>query len=1213
MEFTSEQKSAIYSRDKNILVSAGAGSGKTAVLVERILSLITDEENPCDLTELAVVTFTNAAAAEMRGRLARRLSDALSADPGNPRLRRQLSLVNFARISTVHTLCLRLIKENFTLAGVDPSFRMLDEDESAILKKQALDDLLEEKYAAGQADFIALADRVCGAKNDRALADIILDVYEQLASFADPDGYISRALSLSGETAAETYLQSEVGPGAAAFLSLYAQAISELKSDGDPAAGRVLPIYQKEYHSLKALSEGNDFEGAAATMSNLLDFDRLPSSGKSPAAKRAKAVRDLLKKWARGFEKGVLFQPKDERALDEAVLAADSAGIYALARAFEEKYSELKKEQGVLDFADLEHIALKLLCEGFDGEGSPIPSEVAQTVGNGLRELLVDEYQDTNDIQEAIFRCLTCLEKTSFFAVGDVKQSVYRFRQADPGIFIARAQRYERNPKEGRLIRLTQNFRSCPQVLDSVNFVFSALMRKELGEMDYTESEMLRPGSEGQGKCGGQTELVYIDAESADEEGESLSAVEAEARAVAAEIERILSKGTSVTGEDGIPRPARPSDIAVIMRSAVNRAPVFESVIREKNIPASSDVGMGFFESAEVTALISLLSVVDNPRQDVPLAGLLRSPLVGFSASELAQIRLADCEGDFYSALRAKAGEPDALGARCRGFVDWLERLRADAADLGVSRLLSYLIDETGAFGVYHALEGGAARRENLLTLSRMALEYEKRNGKWAGGFLRYLSELAARENPPGRGAGREGEGVRIMTVHKSKGLEFPIVILACLSDRVSSRWKSGAVLIHKTRGLGLYRYDAQNGVKRTTLRRELVKAALYDEQLAEELRILYVAMTRAKDKLIMCLRRKNSDDENEIILSPSAFACKSNPCLGGWVEMVCKTSPGPIKLRFAGENGKKTPDLLPENPHFSPDLTEKISESLGFSYKFLSLSAVPAGITATGYLSAENPETLDISTVSDDSEPMPKPKFISGYDRPTAAERGTATHLFLSLYAPEKALFPAISRDFATNSAKTDFEKQIPAFSETFLAENMANFIESLVNKNILDKTLARSINIKKLASLFSGPIGKLIFSAKNPRREFKFRVFRDVSELFPAPELFPPPKPFPPLKPFPPPKPFPENEIKPDAEKVLVQGVIDLWFEEPDNTVSLLDFKTDRVSPKEARARAAKYLSQITIYADALREITGKRVKHAYLCFTEAECLVDMLNYSP
>ena len=497
---------------------------------------------------------------------------------------------------------------------------------------------------------------MCGAKNDRALADIILDVYEQLASFLPTPTDTSPARFRSAGNGAETYLQSEVGPGAALPSLMRRQFRTQKRRR--PRRGQGAAHISKEYHSLKALSEGNDFEGAAATMSNLLDFDRLPSSGKSPAAKRAKAVRDLLKNGRAALKRAYSFSPKTS-ALDEAALAADSAGIYALARAFEEKYSELKKEQGVLDFADLEHKALKLLCEGFDGEGSPIPSEVAQTVGNGLRELLVDEYQDTNDIQEAIFRCLTCLEKTSFFAVGDVKQSVYRFRQADPGIFIARAQRYERNPKEGRLIRLTQNFRSCPQVLDSVNFVFSALMRKELGEMDYTESEMLRPGSEGQGKCGGQTELVYIDAESADEEGESLSAVEAEARAVAAEIERILSKARLSPARTAFPPRAAVGHRGHNAQRGQPRAG-FESVIREKH-PRLLRRGHGLFESAEVTALISLLSVVDNPRQDVPLAGLLRSPLVGFSASSLPKSVLPTARATL---LRpAQTGEPDALGA----------------------------------------------------------------------------------------------------------------------------------------------------------------------------------------------------------------------------------------------------------------------------------------------------------------------------------------------------------------------------------------------------------------------------------------------------------------------------------------------------------------------------------------------------------------------
>lgn len=1202
MAWTDEQLTAINGRGKFILVSAAAGSGKTAVLVERVIRRLTNPETSEDITDFLIITFTKAAAAEMRSRIAAALGEALAQNPQSAHLRRQMNLLHSARIMTVHAFCLSLIRDNFHVLNINPDFRLLSEDEVDALMDEALENLLENEYknAVQGGDFYALVESVSGPRDDRRLGEMILAGCNSLMNQLSPELFLretEKALDFSGVADAgatkwgRVYLR-DIAEQARYWLSIYNGCIEKLTADESGLCEKYLPCFTAERDALSAFADAAD--GSCWDRANevLFALQNTPPLGRAPKEcdgelkDYVKRKRDYVKSRAKKIAAGILSKKSGEVIDDMRSTAGAVREFWRLVTGFCDEYRRIKSERGYLDFNDLEHLALRLLT--VEENGKLVPTEIALDVGSGISELMVDEYQDTNSIQDEIFKALTAAGG-SFFAVGDVKQSIYRFRGANPGIFHSKINEYDKTParergsgevefeKERVSVVLRRNFRSSKGVIDGVNFVFKALMSEGFGEMEYTSEQELAAHPDMEEKKDDICELDIIDMSAGsdgedgegengeDEDSEDLAKLELEAKHIANRIKNMLLSGRNVFDKElNSERRIRPSDIAVLLRSRKDRAPVIASALNEAGIEVYTDAGDDFLSSAEINAVFSLLSVVDNPFQDTHLIGCLRSPVFGFTANELGEIRLSGgTGGSFYDALEqcTKSGSP--TGAKCSKFLEQLNDMRMTTADMSVGSAVGEIIDRSGAAAIFGAMEGGEQRKANLRHLFELAAEYEKRGGCCIGGFLKYLSDASKRGKIKEPGAARGGTGgVRIMTIHHSKGLEFPVVILACAADKVNERWRSDPMLFHPELGIGIYKRDRELGAEYTTLIREAVAAARFNEQLSEELRGLYVAMTRAREKLIITAAHKNAQKElceleNDGTKESIAAVCKRVKSIGRWVETAVWQKNAPFVVNFIKPGGIKSVQEQRESHIEQADIENeyrRIRKNLSYKYPFEASCEVPAKLTATGFGALASGEEISVYEKGR-AVPLKVPKFMAFEKSLTPTEKGTAVHLAMQL---------------------------LPVLRYENESEVQSRIYE-LADRGILSAEQARAVDPGIILGFYKSETGRHIcaLDRERIRREFKFSVLVNAEEYFP--------------------------ELTGHGERILLQGVIDLCYEEPDGTLTIVDFKTDRVKKGEAAARAKNYLPQLSVYKRALSEITGKAVSRAILYFFETGEAVD------
>ena len=887
---TSEQQAAVDNRGGGLLVSAAAGSGKTRVLVERLLARV--EGEGLDIDRFLVITYTKAAAAELRGRIVEELSARLAERPTDAHLRRQATLVYKAQISTVHAFCAQLLRECGHLLELDPDFRLCDEGEAGILMLRALNDVLDRRYEdiAEGSDFARLVDTMSAGRDDSRLMQIVLDIRGRVQAHPNPAAWLDgqeRAFALEGvddpgETPWGRLLLDDAGRQGAYWRDKIAQALELCPCDANLDANYA-PSLSATLAALDAFVEGTRRGWDAARAALPIPF---PAAGRKKivdcpdAAEQVKAIRSTCKK--RMEKLGEWFEDcgadllEDLRAVHPAV-----RGLFALVKDFEGAYAAEKARRGMVDFADLEHMAVRLLV-GEDGA----PTELARQWSARYDEIMVDEYQDTNEVQNAIFTALS-REGRNLFLVGDVKQSIYRFRLADPTIFLGKYRAFADYTRaaegEERRLILSRNFRSRPEVLEGANFVFRSVMSADFGEMDYTADEALYPGAPFPPDGRYAVELDAVDA-SAEGEEEKTARDLIEARFTAKRIRALVDGGFPVSDGEGGERPVRPADIVILLRSPNTVLHHYARALGERGIPWEAEGGGDFFAATEVNVALSLLQIVDNPRQDVPLISVLRSPVYGFSADRLAELRAASPDTDFYAALAADGGEDS------RAFLTELDELRFGAGELSSHELLWQLYDRTNLLGVFGAMERGEERQSNLLTLAELARRFEGAGHKGLFGFLSYLTRL--RENGAKLALpapGREGGGVRILSIHKSKGLEFPVVLLCGLARRLNREDMSRPILFHPKLGVGPKRLDVERGMEYPTLARRAVARKLELEMMAEELRLLYVAMTRAKEKLILSVALTGGARDLEK-LAPDA-ACPVEPqvlagcqSVGQWV-----------------------------------------------------------------------------------------------------------------------------------------------------------------------------------------------------------------------------------------------------------------------------------------------------------------------------------------
>ena len=1158
--YTTAQRQAIENRGGALLVSAAAGSGKTRVLTQRLLDYVTDPTAPRDVDQFLVITFTRAAAAELRTRIMDALAEQAAANPLDTRLRRQQSLCCRAPICTIHSLCADILREYAQVLALSPAFELLDEDRAAQLKQTTAERLLERRYETIGDDpsFRALVDSVGAGRDDRRLQSALLELYEKLRSHPDPAAWAAaqrealhaRDATDAGETPWGRALLDDARRQAAYWARAMEAAVAEI----DAADEKLKKAYGESFSTTaaglralcRALEQGWDQARAACGV----EFPRIGGLRNYPDpdfAGRLKATRDACKSacaaFAELFAQDSAAQLRDLRAAAPAMEA-----LLALALDFDRAYAGEKTRRGVLDFSDLEHETLRLLVDRESGG----PSQVARELSRRYTEIMVDEYQDVNAVQELIFRALS-RDGENLFLVGDVKQSIYRFRLAEPGLFLEKYETFAPADTaaagQPRRVLLQENFRSRKPILEAVNRVFGCIMSRELGELDYDEDAALRYGAQGYDPAlDAPVELHIIDGSAGGGDGEETAETAAlEAGFVARKILELMHAGTPVT-ENGVTRPCRWDDFVLLLRSPGGKGSVFHQVLQEAGIPVESRASGGFFTSLEVSVTIDLLSVIDNPHADVPLISVLRSPAFGFTADQLSAIRTADRSSDFYGALRAAAAAGDEKSA---DFLSRLEGWRALAPELGLDALVWRLCNDTGLFAICAAMRDGARRRQNLMHLFEYARSFNQSGYRGVFRFVQWLRRMAERGQEPVSAAA--GQAVRILSIHKSKGLEFPFVFLCDLAHRFNKSDASAPVLMHTCLGLGPKLVDPDRGLEYPTIARRAVAQQLTGELLSEEMRVLYVGMTRAKERLFLsCVWKKPQETLDKLALAfptpPAPAQLRSATDFSRWLAVAARWAPDVLPLSIHGPSEAAEAAAEPLRPAPDGEAVEAalaaLRERLDFVYPWAGAAELPSKLTATELKGAGEEDAdaqyLAGTAAEDYSFRRPDPDAPRALN---AAQRGTAMHSFL----------------------------QYVDFARAASAEGLAGEADRLREQGFLKPEEAKVLDLKALARFFASPVGRRLRAAKAPLREFRFQLLAEASAYFPTAG---------------------------QGDELLLQGVVDCCFAE-DGGLTVLDYKTDHVTAAQVPERAERYRGQLTAYAGALERIFGLPVKQCILWF--------------
>ena len=1161
IQLTGSQRAVVEDRGGRVLVSAAAGSGKTRVLVERLFRQVLGEEQ-ADLDDFLIITYTRAAAAELRERIAQELGRHIAEQPGNRRLQRQMLLVYQADIKTIDSFCTALLRENVHLldlgeqGGLTADFRVLDEGEASLLRQKVLPRVLEEFYTGMTPGQTLLADCFGFGRDDRGLEDLVLELHNKVQSHAYPERWLEEQKKVwaslpedGGETAFGRVLLDRVERKARHWAKLLENAVEEMRSDAAIekayAAG-----FSQVAAQMAALAEASSWDEAVA---RIPAFPRLSAARKCemPELKdRLKALWDRCKKETPGFC-AILDATGAETGEDLLRSAPAMEALLDLCLHFTAAYQKEKLRRNVTDFSDQEHYAVRLLL-GEEGR----PTALAETVAARYREVMVDEYQDTNQVQNCIFDAIS-RNGRNLFTVGDVKQSIYRFRLADPTIFLEQYRIYpdasDAAEGEPRRILLSQNFRSREPVLDAANFVFSNLMSREMGEVDYGKAERLYFGASylpPREDCGTEFHLLIPPEEEGVEESSPGPLMEA--RFVAGRIDSLLREGFPVTDGDEL-RPCRPEDVVILMRSPGPRLKHYARALEERGIPCATQENEDFFSSMEVA---------DNPRQDVPLIAVLRSPLAGFTPDRLALIRGTHPEGNFYEAL---AASEDAF---CADFLRTMEELRSLSRDLSVHRLIWRLYNRLNVLGVFGAMAGGERRRENLIALYEHARNFESAGYKGLFAFVTHLRRLLESGEQPLTASGSSNGGVQIMSIHKSKGLEFPIVILADLGKRFNQMDLQKPVLIHPKLGLGPQYIDLDRRIRYSTIAREAVSGLLSRESRSEEMRVLYVGMTRAKEKLIMTAsmaspqrRLKELTALSTLPVPPETVDGARTPAEWILLPLLQRREAAALRALAGMEEGawavaEDEPWLVEMHDRSrydrAPDCENRPAiatgealpvnrEALDFIYPHAAACLAPTKLTATQLKGREKDREIAQETV----QPYVRrdfavPRFLAGERPLSAAERGTATHLVMQ-YLP-------LERD-------TDVE----------------GVVESLRTRRLLTDEQADAVNREDLRRFLASPLAEKLRGAEQVEREYRFSLLMPGRTYFDGLE---------------------------DGEEIMLQGVVDL-FAVKDGAVTVVDFKTDYVTEDTLAERAEAYRPQLAAYSAALEKILELPVRRRVLYF--------------
>ena len=1169
-------------------------AGKTAVLVERIIQKILKDN--IDIDKLLVVTFTNAAASEMRERVLEAIYKKLDEEPNNLNLQRQINLINKANISTIHSFCLDVIKNNFFEIDISPNFRIGADEEITLMKQEVLEKLFEQKYEVEDENFLKLVDCYAEYRGDEKLQDLVLKIFSFASSSAFPEEWIKQKV--------EMFCPKEVEEDFAKTIwgRTLVEELKEITTGAKDNVKGALEI-TKKYEELEkytaALEEtlrnlknfyeklDKSWDEAFEYYINTKIFVDWPSSRKITleAKNEAKDLRDNgKKKFTDKINKYLTYDSKsafqDIYSMYEIIKALESLVID-----FKNAFEQEKKEKNVIDFDDIEHYALNILVKK-DENGECVPTEVAKAYAKKFEEIAIDEYQDSNNVQEQILKSVS--RGNNIFTVGDVKQSIYRFRKACPELFLDKYHRYSLTGNEdGLKIQLFKNFRSRENIIDITNNIFESIMTEKLGEIDYTKEEFLYYNAdyEKMENTVTKSEMIVIDNAESDEEEipedeedseetnknvaleeiKDLKKEEIEARLVAKKVKECIDSKVLIKDKKLGYRQIKFRDIVILLRST-KFANIYERELVKNEIPVFTDGSDEYLDTIEIQTIMNLLKVLDNPLDDIAVVTVLRSTIFGFTDNEIIEMRLVNRDSYFWDTLLQASNELENVNLKeklCK-FLSKISEWKEAKEYLTISELLWKIYVETGFYNYVSLMPNGSLRQANLKILFERAKEYEKTSFKGLFNFIRFIEKLKSGNSDlsSAKIIGENEDVVRIMSIHKSKGLEFPIVFLCNSNKKMNTEDLKGNVLLHKDLGFGPNLIDVERKIEYPTYSREAMKIKLRDEAISEEMRILYVALTRAREKLIITAIRKDEQKEIEkkkedlrIYFHENKISrtlLKKKTSYLDWIEYVLLNYEIQGKkfehLQFSIIDSKKLieTEQKEDNIVLKVDFSEyndfeKLEEKLNWRYKYEFSSNLPIKTTVSTLKRMENEGVDFFALTSNDIGLVDAvPKFLQE-EKITSARIGTLTHLVL----------------------------QKMNFNEITSENDVGEFIEKLMAQKFINEQEAKRISIKKIFDFLNSDFANKIKRAKKIYKEQPFCIQIDAKQVL---------------------------KDSQNDEQILVQGIIDMYYENEKGNLVLVDYKTDYVENGEEEL-INKYKIQLELYRQALESSTNKEVEKTYI----------------
>ncbi|BCZ29679.1 helicase-exonuclease AddAB subunit AddA [[Clostridium] scindens] len=1180
--WTKEQQKVIDLRNRNILVSAAAGSGKTAVLVERIITMLTEDESPVDVDRLLIVTFTEAAAAEMKERIRNAIEKKLEEYPGNEHLKQQATLIHNAQITTIHSFCLSVIRDHFHAIDIDPGFRIGEEGELKLLRHDVLEDMLEDRYQRNEQRFLDFAAAYGGGRSDKKVEELVLKIYEYSRSYPDSEGWLSSCLEAYK---ADSLLELEKS----GYILLVMDNVRRYLDD----AGRLLnkgldicnapdgpAVYEAALRSdlriIEELRETRSFTELGEKMNSVkwmrLAANRDKAVSEEKAAK-VKAIREEVKGLVKDLAGQYFYQDAPGILEDLQICRPAMEELASLVREFAERFEEKKRSKNMIDFSDMEQYALRILTDKSD-EGF-VPSVIAREYQQQFLEIMIDEYQDSNLIQEAILTSISTVSEGRYniFMVGDVKQSIYRFRLSRPELFMEKFNTYDTDDSKTQRIDLHKNFRSRREVLEGVNYIFRQIMTRELGGIVYDDQAALYVGADYKDGENMETEVLVIDSnvDAWEDEAQAVRGIterELEARAIAGRIRELIHHHQVTDKKTGEFRLARYSDIVILTRSIKGFADVFTEVLSKEGIPTYAGTREGYFATQEIGVILDYLRVLDNQRQDIPLAAVLASPIGAMTEEELAIIRSSYKERPFFQAVSdyLAGGEDESIRGKLGRCLGQMEAFRKVVPYTPMHELLHMVLEKTGYGDYACAMPGGEQRKANLEMLAEKARVFESTSYKGLFHFIRYIEQLQKYDVDYGEASieDEQSDTVRIMTIHKSKGLEFPIVFVAGMGKRFNMQDARSSVVLHSKMGVGLDAIHIANRTKSPSLVKKIIQKEEALDSLGEELRVLYVALTRAKEKLIITGTIPNLEKKMPLYEMGITFGRLSKASTyWDWILPAVSSVPPEVPIavkRIAFDDivkeevieetaGRMTRAMLEAwntSQVYDPAMHEAIKEQFGYQYPYagsgmqklkFTVSELKKRIYLKDSLGEELDETGEL--LYEEPEVVPLiPRFLKEEEELTGASRGTAYHRLMELL------------DLAQD------------YGEAELADAVSAYVE----EGKMDADMAACIRHGDILGFLNGGAGRRMKAAARAGtlwREQPFVLGVDAREMYPEEQ---------------------------EGELILVQGIIDAYFEESDGLV-VLDYKTDQIYTPEGLIE--RYHSQLDYYAKALEQLTHKKVK--------------------